>query len=136
MNDRNVCCVYKFVDYNNNVLYVGSTDNLRARLIAHTHLKYGVYEKVKYVYYIQTENITDARIYEIYYINYYQSCENKIDKYIYIPTIKFDYIPEWILYNWDFKNNIEIAKRNQESLNKYESIFQKQYENTLKNFNL
>ena len=77
-------CVYRFLDKNGNVLYVGSTQNsLSARIGNHScngHLLGKCYDDTVSIEYIMLPTKTDRKIAELYFINKYQPPYNTKDK--------------------------------------------------------
>lgn len=68
-----IYCVYKFVGYDNEILYIGKTStDITYRMIQHFlngHLESGVYKKVHKIYYSNCLNRDDMSIKERYLIN-------------------------------------------------------------------
>jgi len=75
--------VYRFVNEDNQVIYVGRTENLHQRLKKHFsgkgHLPQKCYDSVARVDYLTFKNKNDMKIKEIYYISVYQPAFNKVD---------------------------------------------------------
>ena len=68
--------VYKFIDEKNNVLYVGKTVNMDARMKNHfskkSHLAHtDLYNKVQRIEYMTCKNEFEALQKELMYINFY-----------------------------------------------------------------
>ncbi len=62
--------IYRFVDENDRVIYVGKTkQSLRARFYSHNHLPDECYQKVKYIEYVDCITESDMSMKEIYHIN-------------------------------------------------------------------
>lgn len=62
--------VYRFIDKNKKVIYVGKTkQTLRTRFYSHNHLPNECYQKVWYIEYIECPTEADMSMKEIYYIN-------------------------------------------------------------------
>ena len=61
--------VYKFLDHEKDVVYVGRTTNLRQRFNQHEHLSDNIAE----IQYIKCDSEADMLWKEIYYINYYHN---------------------------------------------------------------
>ena len=40
-------CVYRFLDKNNNIIYVGKAKNLKSRLNSHNHLSEKCYDEIE-----------------------------------------------------------------------------------------
>lgn len=77
--------VYKFVDKNNQVVYVGKTKRLAARMIQHFrtdgHLSDDCYDDVASVFYCQLNTKIEMDIYELYYIDKYRPNYNVMGIY-------------------------------------------------------
>lgn len=75
--------VYRFVNKDNQVLYVGRTQNLHQRMTKHFsgkgHLPELCYEQVSRIDYLTFKNKNDMKIKEIYYISIYQPPFNQVD---------------------------------------------------------
>lgn len=67
--------VYKWVDNNDNILYIGKTTNIENRTKQHIHDKDWINKDTK-LYYAELPNKTDMDIYEIYYINKFKPMHN------------------------------------------------------------
>lgn len=67
--------LYKFINKDNNVIYVGQTENLKKRIASHRAEKIWFNEIIKIEYHICKSKI-DVDIYELYYINKYKSKYN------------------------------------------------------------
>lgn len=78
-------CVYRFLDKDNNIIYVGKTQNISNRMTQHFsgngHLLMECYRQVKKIQYIQCENEADMSIKEIYFINKFKPKYNNIGLY-------------------------------------------------------
>ena len=77
--------VYRFLDMNNQVLYVGKTVNLSNRMKNHfskrSHLAHtDLYSKVQRIEYITCKNEFQSLQNELYYINYYKPKYNSASK--------------------------------------------------------
>lgn len=70
-------CIYKFLDNNENVLYVGKTKSLASRLRTHTHLPNETYEKANKIMYISFPSYLDAGIMERAFIAHYKPPYNE-----------------------------------------------------------
>ena len=68
--------VYKFVDDNNQIIYIGKTIRLPARMVQHfktdSHLTDECYDNVKYIFYCSIKTKAEMDIYEIYLIDKYR----------------------------------------------------------------
>lgn len=57
-------CVYRFLDANRNVLYIGKTQDLKTRIANHNHLPRKCYEQRKFIEYIELPTVEDMNIME------------------------------------------------------------------------
>jgi len=77
--------VYKFVDDNNQIIYIGKTIRLLARMVQHfqtdSHLTDECYDNVKYVFYSLLKTNAEMDIYEIYLIDKYRPQYNQKSVY-------------------------------------------------------
>lgn len=75
--------VYRFVDENHNIIYVGRTTDLSTRMSTHFgkngHLPKACYEQVHRIDYLQVETKNDMKIKELYYISRYRPLFNSVD---------------------------------------------------------
>lgn len=75
--------VYRFLDENFNVIYVGRTDNIKNRMNQHFsgrgHLPKECYDSVYRVDYLEMVNYLDMKIKELYYIGKHRPIHNTID---------------------------------------------------------
>lgn len=120
--------VYKFLNEDNEVIYVGKTSNLPVRLAHHlsksnSHLPEEARSEISKVQYMVIGLTSLMDIKEIYYINLYKPKYNQ--KYLYSDEYSFiitDFLNDvWIDYNLDFLKNI-----NKENLYlKIKSIFKR-----------
>ena len=69
--------VYRFIDQNNNIVYVGRTTNLAKRFMNHAHLT----DNVKKIEYIECHTGGDMAWKEIYYINLFENSDNFSSKF-------------------------------------------------------
>ena len=79
----NKYCVYRFLNKEQEVLYVGRTINLKKRISVHLksgHLPKSCYDNLDVIQYIVFDTFLDMCLYEIYYINLYDCIYNKKDK--------------------------------------------------------
>ena len=105
-------CIYKFLDVNKEVIYVGKAKDLKARLSCHRHLPIDCYKNISYVQYITIKDENTLDFIECYFIQKYRPIYNSkfnkgeevfsieeldkkrwsfyrdFDKYIIIPSIE------------------------------------------------
>lgn len=105
-------CVYRFLDADGKILYVGSTEMLlKHRLSSHNcgHLCDCCKNSTVKVEYIVFPTIMDIRVAELYYINKYQPPYNTQNKYEDGITYTIDYLDnmEWL----EYKEKIPFRKQ-------------------------
>lgn len=75
--------VYRFVDANHKIIYVGRTNDLSTRMSTHFgkngHLPKACYQQVHRIDYLQVETKNDMKIKELYYISRYRPLFNTVD---------------------------------------------------------
>lgn len=72
-----IVCVYFYVNENNEIEYIGSTKNLKERIRVHYST-----DKFRYkeLYYLETDSLIEAQLYETIYICYYKPKLNIVFK--------------------------------------------------------
>lgn len=65
-------CVYRFLDENRNLLYIGKAKNLKNRISGHDHLPKECYRKRRYIEYVEFKTIEDMNIAERFLIATYK----------------------------------------------------------------
>ena len=73
--------IYKFLDKDNNVLYIGNTKDILSRILNHKNLPEECYDNVECIEFARVKNEMEMDIYEIYYINKFNPQYNKKSKY-------------------------------------------------------
>lgn len=68
--------VYKFLDKNNEIIYIGRSKNLDKRILSHTHLPENCYKATSSIEYIELKSNDESAIYERYLINKYMPMYN------------------------------------------------------------
>lgn len=74
LNNHNNYYIYKFVDINDEIIYIGKSKNILNRISQHFkkgHLQEECYTNTKKIYYHAFNTQMDMDVYEIYYINKY-----------------------------------------------------------------
>lgn len=106
--------VYRFLDKNNNVLYVGKTNNINRRILrehftVNTHLEAQCYLETEKVEYVKFQNESEQVVYEASLINYLKPKYNK--QFNDNGKIKIE-IPdfEWTEFEWEFAGQKELMK--------------------------
>lgn len=95
--------IYRFIDKNNKIIYVGKTNNLDKRYSQHFnkngHLPKECYDSVWKMDYIKLDTELNALLLETYYINAYRPKYNKLNK-TYRPTSTQNVNLKEIKDNW------------------------------------
>lgn len=95
--------IYKFLNKDNEVIYVGKTNNIYARMNQHNQKKYFKNKEVVKVLLAQCNSPTDRDIYELYYINLYSPKYNDKQNY----GIQFSFaLPELEFY--EYNDNVKL----------------------------
>ena len=93
--------IYRFLDINNNILYVGKTSQtLDKRIAQHFtkgHLPSECYKSIARIEYQKYKTESDSLIMETYYITKYNPRYNKLQKSRDLPTLDLDK-QEWKIY--------------------------------------
>jgi hypothetical protein len=134
--------VYRFLNQEDEIIYVGKTENLKIRIKQHLdegHLPKECYDEVRKIEFIKLYNQYESTIYEVYYINTYQPKYNIEYKYeegcvtIELPK------KEWNIYKikingwYEFKDtNIELKEKLMEESNRVERYLNKAVEDFYK----
>jgi hypothetical protein len=106
--------VYRFLDKDNTVLYVGfTTQELKQRMYQHFnhgHLKSFVYDSTYKIQYFEDDNKTNGRIYELVAINDCETLFNKDGNYQQESTIIGDILnqKQWIDLDFDTSKYIKV----------------------------
>lgn len=99
--------VYRFLNSENSVIYVGKTkQELHKRFDGHHHLPNECYSMVRRIEYIECPTETDMSIKELYYINKHRSNKvffNRLD--VAEPSEHVEFSDEWKLYQGPLPNN-------------------------------
>lgn len=107
---------YRFVDTNENVIYVGYTGQTMAKRIsqhfAKGHLPKKCYKSIARIDYIKWDSKSDAQVMEVYYINKYHPKFNKLDKQGDRLNIQIEDEKEWKVYQVIKKTNIKYEAEN------------------------
>ena len=81
-------CVYRFLDINNNILYVGQSANLERRIKHHKSRKVW-FNEVEYIEYIPYNSKYKMELYERYFISKFKPKYN--DKYFKYDNSKIEH---------------------------------------------
>lgn len=104
--------VYRFLDKDRNIIYVGRTQKLRHRIFQHLHNKSNLpkegVDKIYYIEYVEFESECDMALTEIYLINYYQPKYN-IDSKSFLGEIHIPIPDKWIQF--DVQEDIHPSKK-------------------------
>lgn len=107
---------YRFVDTNENVIYVGYTGQTMAKRISQHftkgHLPKKCYKSIARIDYIKWDSKSDAQVMEVYYINKYHPKFNKLDKQGDRLNIQIEDEKEWKVYQVIKKANIKYEAEN------------------------
>ena len=102
---------YRFVDTNENVIYVGYTGQTMTKRISQHftkgHLPKKCYKSIARIDYIKWDSKSDAQVMEVYYINKYHPKFNKLDKQGDRLNIQIEDEKEWKVYQVIKKPNIK-----------------------------
>lgn len=111
--------LYKFLDYDENIIYIGKTGNLLKRMKQHFfngHLEKECYENVSRIFFFEIDGKTNQEMMETFLINKYHPKYNTDKKYSEMLKLhKSEFLsysePEWKELFFFFKeNDIEISK--------------------------
>ena len=107
---------YRFVDTDENVIYVGYTGQTMAKRISQHftkgHLPKKCYKSIARIDYIKWDSKSDAQVMEVYYINKYHPKFNKLDKQGDRLNIQIEDEKEWKVYQVIKKPNIKYEAEN------------------------
>ena len=107
---------YRFVDIDENVIYVGYTGQTMAKRISQHftkgHLPKKCYKSIARIDYIKWDSKSDAQVMEVYYINKYHPKFNKLDKQGDRLNIQIEDEKEWKVYQVIKKPNIKYEAEN------------------------
>lgn len=104
-------CIYRFLNDNNEIIYIGKAKNLKQRLSSHTHLPEGCYDEVKEIEFIMFDTEDDMDFAERYYIPKYNPIYNTIwsERKITLSIPDLDN-KHWLKYTNDKDIEIQILK--------------------------
>lgn len=92
--------IYRFLDINNKIIYIGKTTDLLQRIKNHSHLPSECYKSIKSISYIILSTELEMDILELLLINYYQPLYNSLSKYENNDLVQLNYY----LKCFDLKN--------------------------------
>lgn len=125
--------IYKFLNNNNEVLYVGKSKDIISRIANHKTLLNSQYDEVETIEFASVKNKIEMDIYELYYINKYSPKFNKKDNF------KCD-VSGLNLSDLDFKFKVNkdfLKYRDIKPLNfKFHRLEEIHHEDLLNNFNI
>lgn len=112
--------VYRFLNEDNKVIYVGRTMNVASRMTTHFskrgHLPSGCYEQVKRIDYLTLKTKNDMKIKELYYIGKYMPEFNTQDKYN-VSIVTDELSDAWIVFDkTEYESYINEIKNLQSEL--------------------
>ena len=139
MKSNNLKCIYRFLDIDNNVIYIGKTERLRYRMNQHLsnigHLPKECYEMTKKIQFMSMKSTVLMDMREMYYINLYKPKFNSNHLYPNEPNfIISDFVNDkWIDYNSTMISRIdlgiasirEIEKHSSNDIKRVASIFKR-----------
>lgn len=127
-------CVYRFLNENKEIIYVGKAKILKNRLNGHSHLPDACYEETKVIEYLEFDTNDDMDFAERYYIMKFKPKYNKVlsDKNMNISSLELD-AKLWTKLdskNDKIDNNSKIESPNsletkEQLINKFEIIKEK-----------
>lgn len=94
--------VYRFLDEDNNMIYIGKTNNLNNRMRQHFstgHLNQEVYNMVKSIEYLYFESEADQHVAEMFLVNKYKPIFNTDGKKKDVLTLKVNINESWLVLN-------------------------------------
>ena len=107
---------YRFIDCNENIIYVGYTAQTMAKRIGQHftkgHLPKKCYKSIARIECIKWETKSDAQVMEVYFINKYHPIYNKLDKQNDHLNIQVTDEKEWEVYQVIKKPNIKYDPEN------------------------
>ena len=107
---------YRFIDCNENIIYVGYTGQTMAKRIGQHfekgHLPKKCYKSIARIECIKWETKSDAQVMEVYYINKYHPIYNKLDKQNDHLNIQVTDEKEWEVYQVIKKPNTKYEAEN------------------------
>ena len=107
---------YRFIDANQNIIYVGYTGQSMAKRIGQHfekgHLPKKAYKSISRIDYIKWDTKSDAQVMEVYFINKYHPIYNKLDKQNDHLNIQVADEKEWEVYQVIKKPNIKYEAEN------------------------
>ena len=107
---------YRFIDCNENIIYVGYTGQSMAKRIGQHfekgHLPKKCYKSIARIECIKWETKSDAQVMEVYFINKYHPIYNKLDKQNDHLNIQVTDEKEWEVYQVIKKPNIKYEAEN------------------------
>ena len=107
---------YRFVDANENIIYVGYTGQSMAKRIGQHfekgHLPKKCYKSIARIECIKWETKSDAQVMEVYFINKYHPIYNKLDKQNDHLNIQVTDEKEWEVYQVIKKPNVKYEAEN------------------------
>lgn len=118
--------IYKFLDEQDNVIYIGRTNNIIRRIrnehFSNTkqgHLPQACYNQTANVHYAEVASQNEAKMYELYYIEQYHPIYNQAD----IGGGAFSFELEALIWQeFDFNQNTTNKKTKQEIVQHIQSF--------------
>lgn len=127
--EKNICIryIYKFIDINGNVIYIGKTNNLKTRISNHLstkgHLPKKCYKEIYKIEFLIVSSDVLMDIKELYYINLYKPKFNSIHKYNSPSFIISDFTNDkWVNYDDFDSDEINYIKQLKSSQEDYDIV--------------
>jgi hypothetical protein len=105
-------CVYKFIGFDDTVLYVGKTSNFKTRMKMHNNLPKECYKEINKVEVLSFNNIDDMSQAEGYFINLYNPIYNvksEMFNKVYDTTIWENCIFDFLISSKDIKDHKPVT---------------------------
>lgn len=130
--------IYRFINKNGEVIYIGKTNNISARIHNHLsdsgHLTKECYEQIDKIQFMITGSHILTDIKELYYINLYKPQFNYIHNHNSPAFIISDFVKdEWVDYNKDQVKKINYSDLNitlEDNIMKIKSLFKRNRSNS------
>lgn len=117
MRTNNLKCIYRFLNFNEDVIYVGKTERIEHRINSHisksSHLPTKCYEEIYKIQFMALSSTVLMDIKEMYYINLYKPKYNSNHLYNEEAFIISDFSKDkWLDYSREIVNKMATNKKN------------------------
>ena len=117
MRTNNLKCVYRFLNFDEEVIYVGKTERIEYRINSHisknSHLPMKCYEEIYKIQFMTLSSTVLMDIKEMYYINLYKPKYNSDHLYNEEAFIISDFSKDkWLDYSKEIVNKMATNKKN------------------------